>query len=222
MSIRTSLRQSVSELPRSTSVDLPSAAQDEVAADNEGQGDDARTQGRTCAGQRPATRAADWLIAAATAGLRSGGGCGRRAAPGGRSVPPPTDASSASRPTCGVDVASPPASSAVPAVPSAVLSPVSAPGSAAASSSISTEKRLRTVPAESRVSTEAQRQVAAWTVWQARVGGVGREGEVEVDPSGGRTGGVDGEVEVLGQDLLAPRAPARTLRAPATCSEALV
>ena len=52
-------------------------------------------------------------------------------------------------------------------------------------------------------------------------GGVGREREVEVDPPGGRTGGVDSEVEILGQDLLVPELT-RTRRAPAACSEALV
>lgn len=52
-------------------------------------------------------------------------------------------------------------------------------------------------------------------------GGVGREREGEVDPPGGRAGGVDSEVEVLGQDLLVPQLT-RTRRAPAACSEGLV
>jgi len=51
---------------------LPSAAQDEVAADDEGQGDDARTQGRTCAGQRPASRTTDRLTTTGAANLTSG------------------------------------------------------------------------------------------------------------------------------------------------------
>ena len=51
---------------------LPSAAQDEVAADDEDQGDDARTQGRTCAGKRPATRTTDRLTTTGAASLTSG------------------------------------------------------------------------------------------------------------------------------------------------------
>ena len=62
---------------------LLSAAQDEVAADNEGQGDDARTQGRTCAGQRPASRTTDRLTTRA-ASLTSGS---TRPARGSRQTP---------------------------------------------------------------------------------------------------------------------------------------
>ena len=43
---------------QAASVDLPSAAQDEVADDDEGQGDDTRPQGGAGAGQWPATQAA--------------------------------------------------------------------------------------------------------------------------------------------------------------------
>ena len=51
---------------------LASAAQDEVATDDKGQGDDTHPQGRTCAGQRPATRATDRLSATGAASLRGG------------------------------------------------------------------------------------------------------------------------------------------------------
>ena len=51
---------------------LASAAQDEVAADDEGQGDDARAEGGTGAGQRPGSRAADRLTTTGAASLTSG------------------------------------------------------------------------------------------------------------------------------------------------------
>ena len=54
------------------SVFLPSAAQDEVAAGDEGQGDEAGAQGRTCAGQCPAALATDRLTATGAASLRGG------------------------------------------------------------------------------------------------------------------------------------------------------
>ena len=87
MSIRASLHQSASDrisTRQSTSVDLPFAAHDEVAADDEDQGDDARTQGRTCAGQRPASRTTDRLTTTGAASLTSGS---TRPARGSRQTP---------------------------------------------------------------------------------------------------------------------------------------